>query len=313
MNRIKIAIYEIPVIKRLYDYLLNSHYRSLYKKSPRLAAEEFYSKLHGGKKPNLDDPQSFEEKNIWLALNTDTSLWTTLSDKFEVRKYVSDCGLSHILNELYAKWDSVDEIDFSSLPDEFVIKANNSCATVLIVKDKDNIDIKKARRKIRSWFKGIPYGYVGYNGHYLRIRPCIIAEKLLHDSKSSDLPIDYKFYCAYGKVFACAVMQNRSITNTHNKRTAFHDSDWSVIYDDNPSSEIPLVEKPSSYDEMVTYCHQLAKDFPLVRVDFYEINGKPIFGEMTFTSSVDVFSDTLNRELGKYIVLPIERDDVDVE
>lgn len=310
MNKVKKALYRIPAVRQLYTVLLNLHYKKLFETDPRLAAEEFYSKIHNGKKPNLENPVTLEEKNMWLALNTDTTIWSRLSDKYEVRDYVKECGLSHILNELYAKWDQVEEVDFSSMPNEFVIKANNSCATVLIVDDKEKLNCNDARKIIRGWFKGIPYGYVGYNSHYLRIKPCIIAERLLHDTRSTELPIDYKFFCSYGKVFACAVMQERTV-RTHDKRTTFYDQNWNVIYDDNKVNKGRLIDKPSSYDDMVSYCHQLAKEFPLVRVDFYEINGAPIFGEMTFTSGVDIFSDELNRDLGKYVDLSRVRGIVD--
>lgn len=304
MNRVKKLIYEkVPFVKEMYSIYTDLHYKKLYEKDPRLAAEEFYGKIHNGKKLNLENPETLEEKNIWLALNTDTTVWSKLSDKYAVREYIKECGLPNILNELYCKWDHVDDVDFSSLPKEFVIKANNSCATVLIVEDKEKLDIVAAKKKIKNWFRGIPYGYVGYNGHYLQIKPCIIAEKLLHDSNSNGLPIDYKFYCTYGKVFACAIMQDRSILNTHVKHTTFYDIDWNVIYDDSKEKKLKTVKKPASFDAMISYCYKLSKDFPLVRVDFYEIDDAPIFGEMTFTSSFDIFTDELNREFGKYVDL----------
>ena len=303
MNIIKKAIYNIPLVQTIYSILLNRHYKALYEKSPTLAAEEFYSSIHKGKKLDLENPQTLEEKNIWLALNTDTTMWSVLSDKYAVRDYVKGCGLSHILNDLYAKWDRVDDIDISTLPNEFVIKANNSCATVIIVRDKNTLDIKETKKKIRKWFTGIPYGYIGYNGHYLRIKPCIIAEKLLHDSNSEVLPIDYKFFCTYGKVFMCEVMQGRT-EGTHSLRATLYDENWSVIYDNNKVSKGTLIKKPVSYDCMVDYCYKLAKDFPFVRVDFYEIDGKPIFGELTFTPGITVLTDEINYKLGQYIALP---------
>ncbi len=303
MNKLKKAIYSIPLVQMIYSIRLNRHYKALYEKSPKLAAEEFYSSIHKGKKLNLENPQTLEEKNIWLALNTDTTMWSILSDKYAVRDYVRRCGLSNTLNDLYGKWDNVEDIDFSALPKEFVIKANNSCATVIIVRDKEKLDVKETKKTIKKWFTGIPYGYVGYNGHYLRIKPCIIAEKLLHDSKSDGLPIDYKFFCSYGKVFVCEVMQGRT-EGTHSIRATFYDENWNILYDNNKVNRGKLIDKPVSYDLMVQYCYQLAKDFPLVRVDFYEIGGQPIFGEMTFTTGVSVFSDEINLELGKHIELP---------
>ena len=98
-------------------------------------------------------------------------------------------------------------------------------------------------------------------------------------------------------------MQGRT-EGTHSIRATFYDEDWNILYDNNKVNRGKLIDKPVSYDLMVQYCYQLAKDFPLVRVDFYEIDGNPIFGEMTFTTGVSVFSDEINLELGKHIELP---------
>lgn len=294
----------LKIVKKMllpiYGYFFRIYCKYLYKRDPRKSAE-LYVKMNDHRLPNLENPTDLVDKNIWLALNTDTTIWTRCSDKYAVRSYVEECGLGNILNELYAKWDNADDIDFNTLPDKFVIKTNNGCATVLIVTDKSNLDVKETKKKLNTWLKK-EYGYYGYNGHYLRITPCLICEKYLEDSKSDFRPIDYKFYCANGKPLIVEVITGRSAAG-HNSVSTLYDLNWSVVHESSTESD-ELVEKPQSFDEMVHYCDVLAKDFPFVRVDFYEIEGKPIFGELTFTPDVQNFSYKMRKEIADQIVLP---------
>ena len=258
-------------------------------------------KINDHRLPNLEDPTDLVDKNIWLALNTDTSIWTRCTDKYAVRSYVEECGLGNILNKLYAKWDNVDDIDFHVLPDKFVIKTNNGCGTVLIVKDKTKLDEKEVKNVLRKWLKK-EYGYFGYNGHYLRIKPCLICEKYLSDNKTDYCPIDYKFYCTHGEPQIVEVITERKFVG-HITVATLYDLNWNVVHESSTESE-ELVDKPHSFDKMVHYCHVLAKDFPFVRVDFYEIDGEPVFGELTFTPEVKNFSYRIRKEIADKIVLP---------
>ena len=272
----------------------------LYKCNPRKSAE-LYVRMNDHRKPNLDNPTDLVEKNIWLALNTDTTIWSRCTDKYAVRSYVEECGLGEILNELYAKWDNADEIDFDSLPEKFVIKTNNGCKTVLIVTDKSKLDYLETKKMLNKWLRK-EYGYYGYNGHYLRIKPCLICEKYLKDNKTKYRPIDYKFYCAYGKPVIIEVINERDITG-HNAVSTLYDLNWNVVHESSTESD-EFVEKPHSYEQMVSCCNVLAKDFPFVRVDFYEIDEKPVFGELTFTPEVQNFSFKVRKEIADNIVLP---------
>ena len=110
----------------------------------RVAKMKFWYKIH--RWPNFEHPRDVNEKINWMKFYGDTSLWPVLADKYAVRDYVKQCGLASILNDLYAKWDRVEDMDFSALPDQFVIKANNSCATVIIVRDKEKLKIEETKR-----------------------------------------------------------------------------------------------------------------------------------------------------------------------
>lgn len=284
----------------IYGFLFRKYCKYLYNRNPRKSAE-LYVKLNDHRMPNLENPKDLVDKNIWLALNTDTTIWSRCTDKYAVRSYVKECGLGDILNELYAKWDNTDEIDFDALPEQFVIKTNNGCATVLIVTDKNSLDEVKTRKILNKWLKR-EYGYYGYNGHYLRISPCLICEKYLKDNNTTFRPIDYKFYCTYGKPLIVEVITGRSSTG-HNSVATLYDLNWEVVHESSSESD-KLVPKPQSFDKMLHYCDILAKDFPFVRVDFYEIDGKPIFGELTFTPEVQNFSYKVREEIANQIILP---------
>lgn len=292
-------------IKRLlmpvFNYFFLKYCKYLYRHNPRKSAE-LYVKINDHRLPNLDTPTDLVDKNIWLALNTDTTIWSRCTDKYAVRSYVEECGLGDILNELYGKWDDANDIDFGVLPDKFVIKTNNGCATVLIVTDKSKIDITETKKLLNKWLKK-EYGYYGYNGHYLRIKPCLICEKYLKDSKTEYRPIDYKFYCTNGKPLIVEVVTGRA-SSGHNSVSTLYDLNWNVVHESSTESG-ELVEKPKSFDKMIYSCIVLAKDFPFVRVDFYEIDGKPIFGELTFTPEVQNFSFKIRKEIADQIVLPI--------
>ena len=285
------------VLLKAYSFGFEKYCKWLYNQSPRKSAE-FYIKHFTGKMPDLDNPKNLEEINIWLALNTDTTIWSKCSDKYAVREYIEEKGEGVLLNELYGKWDSADDIDFSLLPDKFVIKTNNGCATVLIVTDKSKINIPQTRQLLNKWLKK-EYGYFGYNGHYLRIKPCLICEKYLKDEKSGETPIDYKFYCTYGTPIIIEVITERNIEKRQCKATLY-DTNWEVIHESTKESK-EIVEKPESFDKMISACKTLAQNFPFVRVDFYEIQGKPIFGELTFTPEIRNFSPSISEKLAKNI------------
>lgn len=241
-----------------------------------------------GKELNLINPRDLNEKIQWIKLYSDTSKWSDLADKYRVRKYVEQCGLGYMLNDLYTVWKSPEDIDFEKLPKQFVLKTNNGFGDVIVVKDKSIIDEALIRKELNRNLNR-RFGVLSAEPHYLKIKPLIICEKYLKESSllSSSL-IDYKFYCNYGKVLALMVCFDRTI-GVHAEKVIYDFESWKPMYEYvkfeyKSSDTMKSIPKPKSLAEMLDAASILSKEFPLVRVDFYEIDGKPIFGEMTFTS-----------------------------
>ena len=147
-------------------------------------------------------PKDLNEKINWLKFYSDTAMWTTLADKYNVREFICQKGFEDILVKLYGVWESPDEIDFDNLPNKFVIKTNNGAGTVWVVRDKKSTNILQLKENLRSALK-IKFGVESAEPHYLKIKPLIIAEELLEENNSfSTSLVDYKVWCFDGKVFA---------------------------------------------------------------------------------------------------------------
>ena len=238
---------------------------------------------------NWEAPKDVNEKNQWLKFYSDTSKWPELADKYKVREYIKNKGLGHILNELYAVFKNEKEIDISRLPQSFAIKLNNGCKDGLFIRDKNQCDITSIRRHFRRCKKQIKYFAAKAEHFYLRIKPqVIIAEKLLFDSKSdTELLVDYKFYCFHGEPKYVILVHGRLEQLRNKYKIQTFDMDWNYVegvetdlYWDDAAVKFP---KPESFTEMKQICRALSADFPFVRIDLYEIDGRPMFGEMTFT------------------------------
>lgn len=299
-------------IKRHYSDYLYYRYKRIYENDPRLAAYGLYDRIYGNHDNfDIDNPKSLLEKITWLELYSDTSLWTLCADKYRMREYVAQCGLEDHLPRLYGHWDNPDDIDFRLLPKEFVLKANNGCGTVKVVRDKDKLNENKIKKELKRWLKH-KFGYMGAQTHYLSIKPCILAEELLHQSDeqnaiSPNSLIDYKVYCMDGEPESVWVAFNRHNVTCVNM--ALYDLNWNPIpqhlingkHDTyNPDVEIP---KPDCLGELLEIARKIAKPFPEVRVDFYLIDNKPVIGELTFSSGYGFFTDDYYNYLGSKIDL----------
>lgn len=273
-----------------------------------LARIRYYARF---KKPlHLKNPQTLNEKILFLSLKTDTTLWTRCADKYEVRDYVKECGLEDILIPLVGVWEHATDIDFNKLPDEFVLKATHGSGDIKVVKDKTKLDIPKIVAEFEEDLKH-QYGALESGHHYMRIHPRMIAEELIHNdpetAKISSSIIDYKIWCFNGKVhwlWACA---NR---DEHTTEVMTYDTDWnahpeySIFENDYRHGEI--LPKPKNLERMIEVAEKLAKPFPCVRVDLYNIDGKIYFGELTFTSYgglQDFYTDEFQKLAGSKIDL----------
>lgn len=270
---------------------------------------KFRYKLRFGSFPNLRSPQDLNEKILWLSLYSDTTKWSKLADKYAVRGYLKEKGLDDHLVKLYSKWNSPDEIDWNFLPESFVLKTNNGCGTVFIVKNKDEVDESKIKKELKQWLDK-PYGVETIETHYTRIKPCIIAEELLYpekqSSKSSSM-IDYKFWCINGEPLYCWCIYDR---NKDGKKCALNDLEWNAHPENIVSSPAfnceGNLQRPKNFDEMIEVARKLSEGFPVVRVDLYETTDGVYFGEMTFTAhggNIDYLTPEFKRQIGKRIDL----------
>lgn len=234
-----------------------------------------------GRKLDLDNPMALTEKIQWLKLEKywRNPIVTRCADKYAVREYIIEKGCDEILTKLYGAWDSVDDIDWDSLPNKFVLKCNHGSGFNIVCKDKTKFNIPEATEKLKEWMN-TEYGQLYVEqGIYQDIKRKIIAEQFI-ETKDNLPPHDYKFFASYGKVQLLFVASDRYGNNT---KFDYYYPDWTWIdvrnYFENHGPDV----KPSCLEKMEQYASVLSKDFPLVRVDLYNEGEKIFFGELTFT------------------------------
>ena len=264
------------------EYLISISHCIRCKVEPALISDEKavkkYYKKKSGKELDLNKPQTFSEKLNWYKLNDRNPLMAQCADKVAVREYVTEKGYADCLNEVYGVYDRVQDIDYDSLPNQFVIKAAHGSHMNYIVKDKSTFDWKHAKKMMKTWLHQDIY-WSGREWVYRNIPKRIIIEKYLED-ETGELR-DYKFFCFNGKPqFMQLEVGRYTAFNTRN----FYDVEWNLL----PfGKEIPhnpdiVVEKPHMFDEMIDLATILCKPFQFVRVDLYQANNKMYFGELTF-------------------------------
>lgn len=262
----------------------------------------FYSRYK--RRVQWKNPQSFYDKIIWMSCYADTSLWTWLADKYRVREFVAKrCG-EKVLTTLYGVYSHASEIDYALLPDRFVMKTNNGCASNFLVKDKGNLDISSLNRRFEKWMK-YPYGEVTGQLHYSAIEPKIIVEELLQQKTAPNVTlIDYKFFCFNGNPSFCHVISDRKF-NTHECSEMVYDMQWNKhaeVFGKNVNISEDKLQCPSCFDEMKDIARKLSEGINFVRVDLYEVNGRVYFGEMTFMPGWDSdFTEDVLLSWGKKI------------
>ena len=216
------------------------------------------------KLPNLKNPKTFNEKTTWLKLYRYAcdELVIMCADKYCVRKYVEKNNCQCTLNDLYGVYDNFDDINFDLLPDKFVLKCTHGCAYNIICDDKSSFNKELAKEKVNKWMKE-KYGFATTELHYTKIKPRIIVEKYLCD-EFGKMPLDYKFYCMYGKVECILVCSERD----SNLRLSYYDKKWNRLnYEKENWSSSKNIPKPKNLDKMIKISEILSKDFPFVRVD----------------------------------------------
>ncbi|SDX65763.1 ATP-grasp fold amidoligase family protein [Paenibacillus sp. CF384] len=298
--RVKDIIKRSPI---LYTAVIKA--REARKKISSFVPDELYIKMQYrkqmGKKIDLSNPETINEKIQWFKLHWHNPMMTKCADKYAVRSYVEEKIGSEVLNKLYGVYEKVEDIDLAALPDSFVIKVNHGSGQNIICKDKSKMDFNQAFSKIKGYLKSNHYFY-GREWAYKDIKPLIIIEEYLDDNGRS--PADFKILCFHGKPEIIQL----DIDRFGEHRRNYYNVDWSQMdlrfIVANSSVEIP---KPHNLDEMLCYATLLANGFPFVRIDFYNFAGKIYFGEMTFypNNGIGTFYPVENNKMiGDKLVLP---------
>lgn len=241
--------------------------------------------LRTGKTLNLENPQTFDERIWYLKINVRDPLNNKCSDKYRVREYVKECGLEFILNELYAAYSSVEEIEFDSLPERCFLKCNNGSGANMIYDRNKEFEYERFKIEFKKALKE-DYYWAGREWNYRHIKPMILCEKVLED-KNGKLPLDYKIMCFAGEpklLFLDIGVATEQGEHAEEYYRNIYDMEFNLL----PVKETrdnylgPEIVKPQNWDKMVEYARILSKPFRHCRVDLYNLDGKIYFGEITF-------------------------------
>lgn len=253
---------------------------------------------------NLKKPRTFSEKLQWLKLYDRRPEYTTMVDKYAVKKYVADIiGDEYIIPTL-GVWDTPDDIDWDMLPDQFVLKCTHDSGGLIICRDKSKLDIKAAKTKLRKSLK-FNYYMGGREWPYKNVPRRIIAETFIEDSQGE--LNDYKVFNFNGEPKIIQVDYNRFKGHLRNLYT----TEWERInatigYPTDPNKEI---SKPDVLEELKELSSKLSVGIPHLRTDFYIVDNKIFFGELTFyhgSGMEEIKPEQFDRLLGDYIILPTE-------
>ena len=256
-----------------------------------------------GKKLNLKNPITFDEKLQWLKLYDRKDEYTVWADKYEVRNYVAEKLGEQYLIPLLGVWNSADELKLDDLPEQFVLKCTHDSASVCICTNKKNFDWNAAMDKLQ---KSLNQNYYWHSREwpYKNITPRIIAEAYMTDESGTELK-DYKIYTFGGEPYLIQVDFDRF----HNHRRNLYTTEWEYIDETIEFSKDPNVKiaKPEHLEEMLECSRKLAVGTISLRTDFYSINGKIYFGEITFYQEAGFAHfehEEFAKKLGDQIKLP---------
>lgn len=258
------------------------------------------------KKLDLKNPKTYNEKLQWMKLYDRRPIYTTMVDKFAVKDYVAKIiGEEYIIPTL-GVWDKPEDIEWDTLPNQFVLKCTHDSGGLVICRDKSKLDKQTAMDKLRKSLKR-DYYKAGREWPYKNVPRRIIAEKYMEDSQLGDLP-DFKFFCFNGVVKALFIGTERG---TGDVKFDYFDADFNHLdlVQEHPMSGRDL-PKPEHFEKMKLLASKLSKGYPELRVDFYNINGSIYFGELTLFHHGGVIPfhpEEWDYTFGSWINLPAER------
>lgn len=276
----------------------------------KMPAEAFLKRMYSiqmGRELDLENPQTYTEKLQWLKLYDHRPEYTTMVDKYEVKRYVADkIGPQYVI-PLLGVWERVEDIDFSGLPSQFVLKTTHDSGGIVVCKDKRTLDVDAAKKKLAHFLQRVYYDY-NREWPYKNVKPRIIAEAYMEDSRQGELR-DYKFFTFGGEPKVLYIAQGRG---TGEPTVAdFFDMEFNHLpftIDHDMAAVLP--EKPVNFELMKTLAAKLSQGTPQLRVDFYEVDGRVYFGEMTFfhcSGMAPFHPEQWDRTFGDWVTLPPKR------
>lgn len=286
--------------KRINNYLLE---KSLGTEASRWVIEQLYFSVIG-RFPNLDNPKSLNEKMQWMRFNYHDPLMTKCVDKVTFKDYIKETIGSEYVVPLYGVWTNVNDINFDDLPKKFAIKSNWGWGDLqnILVKNKNSLNKHRCKAMLSNWLKPWNnYYYQSFEWDSKDIEPKILAEELLEPSCGEI--IDYKFYCYNGQCRHFLICKDRKTKTKYIN----YDMDGNCIKL-SPNSFITNQKfiKTEAFSHMLELAEKLAKPFPLVRVDFYDVDGRIYVGELTFSpgGGFNTYYEKWDNKLGEYLELP---------
>lgn len=268
---------------------------------------QIYYRRIFGRKLNLKEPKTFNEKIQWLKLYDRNPTYSKMVDKYEAKNYVENkIGKEYIIPTL-GVWEEFDKINFSELPNQFVLKTTHDSGGVVIVKDKDKMNLVKTKKIIEDSLNN-NYYLQGREWPYKNVKHRIIAEKYMVDESGYELK-DYKFFCFNGIAKVMFIASDRQNTNEETKFDFFDMEFNHLPFTNGHPNSNKIIIKPKSFEKMKKLAEILSEGIPQVRIDFYDINGNIYFGEMTFShwsGFVPFIPDEWDYRLGSMINLLVK-------
>lgn len=263
-------------------------------------------RAHLGKKLDLKDPKTFNEKLQWLKLYDRKPVYTQMVDKYEAKSYAAErIGEEYIIPTL-GVWDRAEDIDFDALPNQFVLKCTHDSGGLVICRDKSQLDIEGAKKKLNKALKNNFY-YSFREWPYKNVKPRIIAECYMSDENQQKGLTDYKFYCFAGVPKFLYV--STGLENHATAHISFLNLDWTFAPFQRTDYEgyAQLPPKPKNFEKMIRIAEELSRGIPFLRVDLYEINGNVYFSELTFCPCAGLMEfnpPQWDEKVGQWLELP---------
>lgn len=282
--------------------------RSIVFELSKMIPDKLYLKIkykyRFGKKLDFSNTVTFNEKLQWLKIYDRKDIYTRMVDKYEAKEYVSNIIGAQYIVPTIGVYSKIDDINFELLPNKFVIKCTHDSGGLVIVRDKERLDIDIVKKKINNSLKR-NYYYIGREWPYKNVKPRIIVENYLEENDNKTIQ-DYKFFCFNGKPEIMYLSEG--LEDHRTARMSFYDMNMRKVdcmrSDYRPLEYTP--EKPKNFEKMKEFSAILSRGIPHLRVDWYEVDGKLYFGELTFSTCggmVPFADEKWDKKLGKLIDL----------